>query len=79
MMAVISAAEANRSFSRLLREVAAGKSFTVLSRGREVATISAPQQAAAAYGSARTRLLQRLIHQVPSDAGRAWKREELYD
>ncbi|MCP9837251.1 type II toxin-antitoxin system Phd/YefM family antitoxin [Cyanobium sp. N.Huapi 1H5] len=78
-MAVISAAEANRSFSRLLREVAAGRSFTVLSRGRAVATISPPQQAAATYGAARERLLQRLIHQVPSDGGRAWKRDELYD
>ncbi|WP_159820328.1 type II toxin-antitoxin system Phd/YefM family antitoxin [Cyanobium sp. Copco_Reservoir_LC18] len=78
-MAVISAAEANRSFSRLLREVAEGKSFTVLSRGRAVATISAPQQAATAYGAARARLLQRLIHQVPGDGARAWKRDELYD
>jgi antitoxin (DNA-binding transcriptional repressor) of toxin-antitoxin stability system len=78
-MAVISAAEANRSFSRLLREVAAGKTFTVLSRGRAVATISAPLQAAVAYGSARERLLQRLVHQAPIDGAGDWRRDELYD
>jgi antitoxin (DNA-binding transcriptional repressor) of toxin-antitoxin stability system len=78
-MDVISAAEANRCFSRLLREVADGKSFTVLSRGRAVATISAPQQAAATYGPARERLLQRLSHQVPGGGTRAWRRDELYD
>jgi antitoxin (DNA-binding transcriptional repressor) of toxin-antitoxin stability system len=78
-MDVISAAEANRSFSRLLREVAEGKSFTVLSRGRAVATISPPRQAAATYGPARARLLQRLTHQGPGDGARAWRRDELYD
>lgn len=76
MMAVISAAEANRSFSRLLREVAAGKSFTELSRGRAVATISSAGGAAAAYGPARERLLQRLSRQVSSGEARAWSRDE---
>ncbi len=79
MGSVISAAEANRSFSRLLRDVAAGKSFTVLSRGRPVATISSPIGSAAAYRPARARLLQRLIGQVPSGGGRIWSRNELYD
>lgn len=36
-MATISASEANRSFSSLLRQVAQGERFTVLSRGRPVA------------------------------------------
>ncbi|MFZ4406581.1 MAG: type II toxin-antitoxin system Phd/YefM family antitoxin [Paracraurococcus sp.] len=35
----ISAAEANRSFSRLLREVREGQSFVVTSHGRPVARI----------------------------------------
>jgi len=79
MGSVISAAEANRSFSRLLRDVAAVKSFTVLTRGRPVATISSPVSAAAACRPARARLLQRLIDQVPCGDGRIWSREELYD
>ena len=36
---VVSASEANRSFSSLLRQVAQGQRFTVLSHGRPVATI----------------------------------------
>lgn len=35
----ISASEANQHFSELLREVAEGESFTVMSRGRAVARV----------------------------------------
>ena len=35
----ISASEANQRFSELLREVADGKTFTVMSRGRPVARV----------------------------------------
>lgn len=38
--ALISASEANRSFSKLLRQVVQGQRFTVLSHGRPVATIA---------------------------------------
>jgi antitoxin (DNA-binding transcriptional repressor) of toxin-antitoxin stability system len=65
IMAVITAAEANQSFSRLLREVAGGACFTVLSRGRAVATISSPDPDLGAYGAARASLLQRLMMQEP--------------
>jgi hypothetical protein len=41
-VATISASEANRSFPSLLRQVAQGECFTVLSRGRPVAVISRP-------------------------------------
>lgn len=35
----VSAAEANRSFSRLLREVREGQSFTITAHGRAVARL----------------------------------------
>jgi prevent-host-death family protein len=43
-MGLVSASEANRSFSFLLRQVAQGETFTVLSRGRPIATISPHSQ-----------------------------------
>jgi antitoxin (DNA-binding transcriptional repressor) of toxin-antitoxin stability system len=79
IMPVITAAEANRSFSRLLREVAGGACFTVLSRGRAVATISGPDPDLRAYGAARASLLQRLTMQEPTGDGRPWSRDDLYD
>ena len=39
-MKTISAGDANRHFSNLLRDVATGEVITVLSRGKPVATIS---------------------------------------
>ncbi|MBU1666080.1 MAG: type II toxin-antitoxin system Phd/YefM family antitoxin [Gammaproteobacteria bacterium] len=38
-MKTVTAAEANRQFSRVLREIGQGETFTVLSRGKAVATI----------------------------------------
>ena len=78
-MAVISAAEANRSFSRLLREVSTGACFTVLSRGRAVATISGPDPDLRSFGPARASLLQRLATQEPTGERRPWSRDDLYD
>lgn len=43
-MKSISAAEANRHFSSVLREVSRGAQITVTSRGKPVATISAADQ-----------------------------------
>jgi prevent-host-death family protein len=39
----VSAGDANRHFSSLLRDVATGQVVTVLSRGKPVATISPPR------------------------------------
>ena len=43
-MKTISAADANRYFSSLLRDVATGEVVTVVSRGKPVAVISAANQ-----------------------------------
>ncbi len=78
-MAVVSAAEANRSFSRVLREVAAGETFTVLSRGRPVATISPVGQELEAFRAPRLALLARLASRPVVERSRTWTRDELYD
>lgn len=76
-MKTISAAEANRRFSALLRDVADGETVTVLSRGKPVALIAQPQDQAPERAQARQRLLQRLRRQSPSGT-RNWTRDELY-
>ncbi|MDX9718916.1 MAG: type II toxin-antitoxin system prevent-host-death family antitoxin [Thauera sp.] len=80
-MQTISAADANRHFSSLLRQVSQGETVTVLSHGRPVATISPPETADEPNrdrANARTRLLARLRHE-PASGERNWAREELYD
>ena len=77
--AVISASEANRSFSSLLRQVAQGQRFTVFSHGRAVATIAPAEQDKAAQGTARRALLTRLATQAATGTPRDWQRDDLYD
>jgi len=77
--AVVSASEANRSFSSLLRRVAQGQRFTVLSHGRPVATIAPVQEAKATRAASRRALLTRLAQQPAAGAPRSWTRDELYD
>jgi prevent-host-death family protein len=74
----ISAAEANRSFSRLLREVRQGHSYVVTAHGQPVARIVPVTGAGAARQAPRAALFRRLEVQPVSDVGR-WRREELYD
>jgi prevent-host-death family protein len=74
----ISAAEANRNFSRLLREVREGKSYVVTSHGRAVARIAPAEIDNAGAVKARDSLLQRLKSEKVVDVGR-WRRDELYE
>ena len=77
-MKTISAADANRHFSNVLRDVATGEVVTVLSRGKPVATISPARSGGNARESAKRDLLERLRQQTPSGA-RHWRRDELYE
>lgn len=80
-MHTISAAEANRQFSSLLRQVSRGETVTVLSHGRPVATISPAAEAGEPghdRANARARLLARL-NREPAAGERNWTRDELYD
>ena len=75
-MKAISAGDANRYFSKLLRQVAKGEVFTVLSRGKHVATISPADSASGERAAARLNLFKRLRQQAPSGA-RNWTRDKL--
>lgn len=79
-MKTITAAEANRQFSAVLRQVAQGESVIVTSRGTPVATIQPlPAHAARARaGTAKRRLLEHLSG-VKAAGTRDWARGELYD
>ena len=77
-MKSVTAAEANRQFSRMLREVSQGESFTVISRGTPVATLSAAPTATLERGAAKSSLLARLRTQEASGQ-RDWNRDELYE
>jgi prevent-host-death family protein len=77
-MKTISAADANRYFSSLLRDVATGEVVTVVSRGKPVAVISAANQEDAFKLQAHKSLVARLKSQ-PATGARNWTRDELYE
>lgn len=79
-MKTVTAAEANRQFSAVLREVAQGERITVTSRGKPVATIEpiGPAARVPRIGAAKRRLLARLA-QVAVAGRRDWTREDLYE
>ncbi len=74
----ISAAEANREFSRLLRGVREGKTYVVTSHGRPVAKLVPMSGEEQAREEARQKLLEHLRSQPALKAG-PWTRDELYD
>lgn len=76
MEKAISAAEANRRFSALLRGVREGHSFIVTSHGKPVAKIAPVRDTRSE--NAKQRLLRRLRSQSVRNIGR-FTREELYD
>ncbi|HEY9552568.1 type II toxin-antitoxin system Phd/YefM family antitoxin [Allosphingosinicella sp.] len=72
----ISASEANQRFSELLRDVADGESFTIMSRGRPVARVSAVDRAS------EQRSIEKLLTFVkglPLRRSGAWSRADLYE
>jgi prevent-host-death family protein len=74
----VSAADANRNFSHILREVRGGASYVVTAHGKPVARIVPCEPADAARAAARVALLQRLRDQPVTDIG-PWTRDDLYD
>lgn len=85
-MKSVSAADANRHFSRILREVSYGETVTVTSRGRPVAIIAPistdletqATKAKAERTAAWKALLDRLAAQPAMNLGK-FNRDELYD
>ena len=78
-MKTISAADANRHFSALLRDVSRGARITVTSRGKPVATISAATPAGDRERAAARRALLSRLRAAPVTGARNWSRDELYE
>jgi prevent-host-death family protein len=74
----VSAADANRRFSELLRTVKQGDSVMVTSHGKPVAKITPVVEHDRATEGARSALFARLRTERAVKAGR-WTRDELYD
>ena len=78
MEETLSAAAANRGFSRLLRSVREGRSYVVTAHGKPVARIGPVGGADAVAVGAREALLARLYAEPIVEIGR-WTRDELYE
>lgn len=78
MEEAVSAADANRKFSLILRRVREGRSYVVTSHGRPVARIVPADKRQEVRSGARSALLSRLERQSPVSTGR-WTRDELYE
>ena len=78
-MKSISAAEANRHFSALLREVSRGAQITVTSRGKPMATICAAEQVERRERVAAKRALLSRLRATRATGARSWSRDELYE
>ena len=75
---IISAAEANRRFSQLLRAVRDGDSYVVTAHGKPVAKIILIRSDDRVRAAAHVALLEHLRSQTPIDIG-PWTREQLHD
>jgi prevent-host-death family protein len=74
----VSAADANRKFSHILREVSAGYRYVVTSHGRPVARIVPVGDREDGGVAARAALIERLRRERVVNTSR-WTREELYE
>lgn len=78
MEKAITAADANREFSKLIRAVKKGDSFVVTSHGTPVAKIVPVYEDVQQAERAKAALLERLRSQPAVDIGR-WTRDELHE
>lgn len=77
-MKTVTAAEANRQFSKILRDVRRGETVLVTSHGEAVATIAPARAPDAGRALAKRRLMAHLTAQPTLDLPRI-ARDELYD
>ena len=78
----ISAANANRKFTELLKGVRKGRSYVVTSHGEPVAKVVPAEMESRAAKNARVSLFERLQSQAAvkgAKARRRWTRDELYE
>jgi prevent-host-death family protein len=77
----VSAAEANRRFSELLRGVRKGRSYVVTWHGKPVAKLIPAEKGEQSFLIARNKLLSRLRRQKATRVikfRKSWTRDELY-
>ena len=82
MEKTVSAADANRRFSELLRGARKGRTYVVTSHGEPVAKLVPAGRDTRGAAAARNILLSRLQKQKPlrgANARKRWTREELYE
>jgi prevent-host-death family protein len=82
MEKTVSAADANRKFSELLRGVRKGLSYIVTSHGKPVAKLVPADGDTAQAQAAHAALLRKLRAQKPAKGSSArlrWTRDELYE
>jgi len=77
-MKTITASNANRGFSNLLREVSKGEEIMITSRGTPVAKVISVKSTVLQKNAMKKLLLSRLKTQVATGS-RNWTRNELYD
>jgi prevent-host-death family protein len=77
-MKTITASNANRGFSNLLREVSKGEEIMITSRGTPVAKVISVKSTVLQKNAMKNLLLSRLKTQVATGS-RNWTRNELYD
>lgn len=75
---IVTATEANQRFSEILRDVSAGDTITVTSRGKPVAEITPPRAAAKQSKQAVREMLARM-DALPGIVTGPWTRDDLYD
>ena len=74
----VTAADANRNFSQLLRDVRDGGSYVITSHGKAVAKMVPYTARDAVQDAAKAGLIKRLRAQRGTAIGR-WTRDELYE
>ncbi len=77
MPETVTATQANRQFSELLRKVEAGESVTIMRRGRPVAVIE-PVTPEKTTRKSRRELVE-FFEKMPVSEPMPWTREELYE
>jgi prevent-host-death family protein len=75
----VSAADANRDFSKLLGRVREGRRYVITSHGKPVAQIIPMDGADPVRASAKAELLARLRARPASVSIGSWTRDELYE
>ena len=79
MEETVSAAEANRNFSRILRGVKAGRTYVVTSYGTPVARIVPAVRNSTVAAAAKETLMARLRSRPVHVIGYRWSRDDLYE